>query len=153
VYIYRSSIKFDHIFVSSTLDNAASSMIMFRSVRLVDRKVSFHNCHTQNQGLFFFTRDPYNIETVNTTQDFYRSTGGYSLSIICNYPEASGDMSLKMSNVEMYYSRDRPTNVPFADSCIRYAGAGTFVLEDVHFNIYSDFVDFSLSLVMFATPV
>jgi hypothetical protein len=153
VYIYRSSVEFDHVFLSSTLDNVASSLIMFRAVSLIDKKLSLHNCHTQNQGLLFLTGDPFNVEVVNTTHDFYRSSGGYDFSIFCNYPGASGDMSLKMSNVEMYFSRDRPTNVPFADSCILYAGAGTFVLEDVHFNIYSDFADFSLSIALFANPV
>ena len=60
-------------------------------------------------------------------------------------------MLFRLKNVEIYFSKDRPTGVSQTNSFIYHSGIGAFVLENVNFNVYTDLNDYAFVLALFLT--
>jgi hypothetical protein len=60
-------------------------------------------------------------------------------------------MMFRLKNVEVYFSRDRPTGVSQTNSLIYHSGIGGFILENVNFNTYTDLNDYAFNIALFLT--
>jgi hypothetical protein len=83
---------------------ASSSLYIFKALQLQTKRFLMSDFHTQLEGQFFYTKDPFVIDVRNTTIDLFRSRALFLLEITCMYPEANLEMRFRMVNAELYFS-------------------------------------------------
>jgi len=105
VYVYRTGIKFDNIFMFSQHDSYKEKKYIFFPIRLVDKTLAVHNSHLIYEGMFIYAVFQFNLDYYNVDFDLYKAYGGSSLVHSCNFPEDNPTNLVKLENVNMYFSK------------------------------------------------
>ena len=150
--IHRAGLQLNNLFLSSQYDTMFTATVYIQPIEVRERSIKVYNVDAQYEGVFLYTKTSMNMDFENVTLDLYRSQGGIRQIVACNYPEPVIRNLYKMTNVDIYYSQDRPNNLPLSESGFFHSGDGDLVLTDVRFNMYSETSDFAYTLAFFSFP-
>jgi len=107
MFIYRSGLKFDNIFLFSRHDSTYDGVNIFFPMRLYYRPLSLHNMYIIHEGFLLYTVFQLNIDYYNVEMDMYKAVAGTNIAQNCNFPKENPDISVKLENVNIFFSKGK----------------------------------------------
>lgn len=150
--IHRSSVKFDNILFTSHYNSVYSSITYIELVRLQDKTLTVYNSDFKTEGTVVDSRNLANLNFENITMDLYKSQGGIFTYVTCMFPEPVTKHLIRLKNVDMYYSADRPPNLALKNYGFMHSGDGDLLLDNVRFQLYSNVEDLNPVIALFSFP-
>ena len=135
IIVDRSSLVINNINILRDTNTDSSLNIAFiRAFYLQNNTVSISNSNFYISGWILFSEDPMNLIFQNVSIDFYSMNGGIFIDTDWNYPEAEVLNSILISNVILYNSISRVSEL--ISGFLYYTGAANVTVESVNSTIF-----------------